>query len=81
MKYTQDEAIEFECAREAIDEFLGLPKEEQEAAFGKATQASIAKTHALGLPTTHGDDKGIYQIFPDGHKEYIRLYTKEGLDD
>jgi len=64
-----------------LDELLSLSKEDQEAAFGKATRAAIAKAHALGLPTTHGDDNGVYQLYPDGHKEYIKLYNKEELDD
>lgn len=28
--------------------------------LGKATKAAIAKLHAMGIPTTHEDEKGIY---------------------
>ena len=39
-----------------------------------ATQSAIAHSHALGLPTTHGDQKGVYLLYPDGHKEYVKEY-------
>lgn len=49
-------------------------KEEQEAILKKVVAKEIAETHALGMPTTHGDDKGVYYLHPDGRKEYIKLY-------
>lgn len=64
-----------------IDEYFDLPKEEKEKIFARATKAAIAEAHALGLATTHGDGKGIYKLYPDGRREYTRLYTKEELDD
>jgi hypothetical protein len=64
-----------------IDEYHALSKEKREEIFRRGTKAAIAQTHALGLPTTHGDGKGIYKLYPDGHKEYTKLYTKEELDD
>ena len=29
---------------------------------------------------THGDEQGIYQLYPDGHKEYIETYSAQELD-
>ena len=42
-----------------------------ERIFAKAVKKAIAETHALGLPTAHGDNNGLYYLYPDGHKEYI----------
>jgi 4-alpha-glucanotransferase len=58
-------------------EFLEMPKEEREALLAEATHKAIKETHALGLPTTHGDDKGVYRLYPDGHREYIEVYEKK----
>ena len=60
-----------------IKQFLEMPKEEREAMLSEATHKAIAETHALGFPTTHGDDKGVYRLHPDGHKEYIESYEKK----
>ncbi|SDF31623.1 hypothetical protein [Sporolituus thermophilus] len=48
-----------------------LTKEEKEAIFCKAVQEEIKKHHAAGRPTTHADKRGIYRLYPDGHKEYL----------
>ena len=64
-----------------IKQFLELSKEEHEKLAGEATSAAIARQHALGLPTTHGDDKGIYRLYPDGHREYIERYEETGKND
>lgn len=52
------------------EEYHALSKEKREEIFGRGTKAAIAETHAFGLPTTHGDGKGIYKLYPDGHREY-----------
>jgi len=57
--------------------FLEMPKKEREAMLSEATHKAIAETHALGLPTTHGDNKGVYRLYPDGHKEYIERYEEK----
>lgn len=64
-----------------IDELFDLSKEEKETLLSEVGKTAIAEAHALGLATTHGDEKGIYKLYPDGHKEYTKLYTKEELDD
>lgn len=42
-----------------------------ERIFAKAAKKAIAESHAMGLPTAHGDNIGLYYLYPDGHKEYI----------
>ena len=44
--------------------------------FGEATRKAIAETHAAGRPSCHGDNKGVYNLYPDGTKKYIKLYEK-----
>jgi HSP90 family molecular chaperone len=65
----------------SIDEYFGLSKEEQEEILGRASKAAITNAHALGLATTHGDEKGIYKLYPDGRREYVKLYSSDDLDD
>ena len=50
---------------------------EMEKLAGEAAKEEIAETHAAGRPSTHGDEKGVYHLFPDGHKEYIKFYEKK----
>lgn len=57
--------------------FWEATKEEKEAMFAEATREAIAETHAAGRPSTHGDEKGVYHLYPDGRKEYIKLYEDE----
>ena len=40
-----------------MDEFDKLTPQAQEAILGKATRAEIARHHAAGHPTGHGDEK------------------------
>lgn len=54
-----------------------MTKEEKEAMFAEATRKAIEETHAAGRPSTHGDAKGVYHLYPDGRKEYIKLYEEE----
>ncbi|MGD0237475.1 MAG: hypothetical protein ABSC55_23465 [Syntrophorhabdales bacterium] len=56
--------------------FFDMSGKEMEALLKEAAAEAIAKTHAAGLPTTHGDEKGVYRLYPDGHKEYTKRYTK-----
>ena len=57
--------------------FWELTKEEMEKFLAEGAKEEIAKTHADGRPSTHGDDKGIYYLYPDGKKRYIKLYGDE----
>jgi hypothetical protein len=56
--------------------FLEMDKSEQERILAEGTAEAITKIHAAGLPTTHGDNKGVYLLYPDGHREYIKTYEK-----
>ena len=49
---------------------------EIEILAGEAAKEAIDETHAAGRPSTHGDEKGVYHLFPDGHKEYTKLYNE-----
>lgn len=42
----------------AITEWTALAKEELEKILAEGVAKEIAETHALGLPTTHGDMYG-----------------------
>ena len=44
--------------------------------FGEATRKAIAETHAAGRPSCHGDNKGVYNLYPDGTKNILN-YTKK----
>jgi hypothetical protein len=55
-----------------LREFDDLPPEEQSRILGRATRAAIAKTHAMGRPSVHGDRQGIFELYPDGSKKYIK---------
>lgn len=39
--------------------------------INRTVQAAIKKIHDAGLPTAHGDKRGMYLLFPDGKKIYI----------
>lgn len=65
-----------------ITEWEKLTKEEREKILAEGIAKEIAETHSLGLPTTHGDIYGVYQIYPDGRKVYlteeeIKAYKKK----
>ncbi|MBP2643976.1 MAG: hypothetical protein H6Q67_1863 [Firmicutes bacterium] len=55
-----------------------LTGKELEQALKNMGKNAIAEAHAKGNPTAHGDAKGTYLLYPDGHKEYI---DDEGEDD
>ena len=74
------ELIESYTRKTGDKRFIDMDKAERETFFGEATRKAIAKIHATGLPTTHGDAQGIYQLYPDGHKEYIETYSQQERD-
>lgn len=57
--------------------FFDLDDAEQDRIVAQATSEAAKKVHAAGFSTTHGDDKGIYLLHPDGRKEYIKTYNEE----
>lgn len=57
-----------------------LSNEEIEKLLADGFAEEIAKTHALGLPTTHADKYGIYDMYPDGSKVYFKLYSEDNKE-
>lgn len=51
--------------------FHELSGKEVEKLLKDGTKKIIKKAHADGQPTAHGDENGIYKLYPDGHKEYV----------
>lgn len=49
--------------------------------LGAAAKEEIERHHAAGRATAHGDDKGVFLLYPDGKKEYIKLYNLPGIDE
>lgn len=58
-------------------DFLDMNKNEVEALYAEATKRSVAEHHEAGRFTTHGDEKGLYRLNPDGTKEYVKLYESQ----
>jgi hypothetical protein len=54
-----------------------LTAEEKLEIAKEAAREAIAETHALGLPSTHMDNEGIYKLYPDGHKEYTKIFEEK----
>ena len=71
------ELINSYTRKQETKSFIAMDKAGRESLFGQVTKKAIAKIHAAGLPTTHGDEQGIYQLYPDGHKEYIETYSEQ----
>lgn len=60
-----------DCEKKSGKNFTDLTTEEITASFQEAVAKAIGETHAMGLPTTHGDGEDIFRIYPDGRKEII----------
>jgi len=71
------ELIKDYAERETPKGFLGDSPEDQEAFFAEATKDAIDAIHAAGHPTSHGDEKGVYLLYPDGRREYVKRYSQE----
>ena len=56
--------------------FLEMNKTEIETVYGEETRKAIKKHYAAGRFTTHGDEKGVYRLYPDGRKKYIEGYPE-----
>ena len=64
-----------------LEEFIELPKEEQEKIFGEATRKAIAETHAAGRPSCHGDNLGFIIFTLMALKNILNYTKKEILND
>ena len=60
-----------------IKDFWDMTKEETEELFGEATKRAIKKHHDAGRCTSHADAKGVYKLYPDGRKEYVKETPEE----
>ncbi|MGR6904581.1 hypothetical protein [Lysinibacillus sp. BSL11] len=59
---------------------MNTPKDEAECILRQSAKKDIEKIHNLGLPIRTVDELGVYDLYPDGRKEYVKLY-KKGIDD
>ncbi|MCF8054399.1 MAG: hypothetical protein K9K75_04180 [Deltaproteobacteria bacterium] len=56
--------------------FFELSYEEDQSLMKEIGVKAIAEAHSLGLATAHGDDRGLFYRYPDGHREYFELHKK-----
>ncbi|AYV72916.1 hypothetical protein M1D49_00360 [Bacillus sp. PK3-056] len=59
---------------------MNTPKDEAECILRQSTKKDIEKFHKLGLPVRTVDELGVYDLYPDGRKEYVKLYKKGNKD-
>ena len=55
---------------------MNTPKNEAERILRQSTKKDIKKIQKLGLPIRTVDELGVYDLYPDGRKEYVKLYKK-----
>jgi hypothetical protein len=53
-----------------LERMRSLPLEAIEAPVRKAVAEAVKNIHALGRATCHGDDGGVYYLYPNGLKRY-----------
>jgi len=56
-------------------DYWEMTAQQKEAMLAEPVEREIARHHAAGRPTCHGDDKGVFWLYPDGSKEYFKLYS------
>jgi hypothetical protein len=56
-------------------------KEETEAFFKESFKKLIKDTLDKGIPVRTADEKGIYDLHPDGRKEYVKLFDDDYWDE
>lgn len=71
-----DNSNEVVKTRKGFKKIWEFSDHEIEILAGEAAKDAIDETHAAGRPSTHGDEIGVYHLFPDGHKEYTKLYNE-----
>ncbi|GHV40861.1 hypothetical protein FACS1894187_22150 [Synergistales bacterium] len=57
--------------------FMDSTPEEMEERLAKTTQRARDNLHANGLPYVIGDDKGVYEVYPDGHRVFTPYRKRE----
>lgn len=55
-----------------IKNFIAADKAVKEEFINNSISEACQDNQALGLPTYHRDERGIYRLFPTGDKEYLR---------
>lgn len=63
--------------KKEVKGFCDLEPEELQRSFEKAAQDGISQLHSKGIPAVLADENGIYELYPDGEKKYLKLYTSE----
>ncbi len=56
---------------DAKKDFFSMNRQERTAMYADGIRAEVARHHAEGRYTTHGDETGVYRLYPDGRREYI----------
>jgi hypothetical protein len=59
------------ASAESKKDFFTMSAEERTALYAQGIREDVARHHAEGRYTTHGDEAGVYRLYPDGRKEYI----------
>lgn len=59
---------------------LNTPIDEADRILREFFKKEIEKTHKLGLPVRTADELGVYDLYPDGRKEYVKLYKNDVND-
>ena len=70
-----DQAIA--AGAEAKKDFFAMSAEERTVLYAQGIREDVARHHAAGRYTTHGDETGVYRLYPDGRKEYIDPIDRE----
>ena len=56
---------------------MHTPKEEVERVLAERSKKIIEETHKRGFPVRTVDEVGVYDLYSDGRKEYVKLYEEE----
>jgi hypothetical protein len=59
------------AGNEAKKSFFAMSAEERTAMYAEGVHAEAARHHVEGRYTTHGDENGVYRLYPDGRKQYV----------
>ncbi len=55
----------------AKKDFFSMTGRERAAMYAEGIRDEVSRHHAADRYTTHGDEKGVYRLYPDGRKQYI----------
>ena len=66
---------------EAKKSFFDMSGEERTAMYADGITAEVARHHAEERYTTHGDEHGVYRLYPDGRKRYVNRSDRDEQGD